>query len=274
MLKKAVIGSLVAALAAGFVFGTDMFSYARTACDNVREAVKSEISPEFELARIRKQIDQLMPEIRQHMTVVAEQSVDVKDLQREIAAKEVRLSRQRDEIMARRNDLDSGKDGFTYRAVSYSRHEAEALLAEKFQAYKIGEDVLSRERQILEAQQQTLRANQKKLNSMMDRKETLAVSVSQLEARLKTIQATEAVNQVEIDDTELAKVEQAIKALNHSLDVRESLLEIEGHAVDPDIFSEIDELEATDTHTNILSEIDSHFGVDEGEYAEVSHTSL
>lgn len=274
MLKKVVIGSLVTALAAGFLFGTEMFSYARTACDNVREAVKSEISPEFELTRIRKQIDQLMPEIRQHMTVVAEQSVDVKDMQREIAEKEVRLSRQRDEIMARRHDLDSGKDGFTYRAVSYTRHEAEALLAEKFEAYKIGEDVLSRERQILEAQRQTLRANQKKLNSMMDRKETLAVSVSQLEARLKTIQATEAVNSVEIDDTELAKVEKAIKALNHNLDVRESLLEIEGHIIDPDIFVEMDELETSDVHTNILSEIDSHFGVNEGEIAEVSHSSL
>ena len=149
MVKKVLLGSLAATLLAGFVFGRDMFSYASTACDTVREAVKSEISPEFELNRIRTQIDKLMPEIREHMTVVAEQSVDVKDMQRAIASKEVRLGKQRDEIIARRDDLSSGKDGFTYRAVSYSRNEAESLLAEKFEAFRIGEDALSRERQIL-----------------------------------------------------------------------------------------------------------------------------
>lgn len=271
MIKKVLLGSLAASLLAGFVFGRDMFSYASTACDTVREAVKSEISPEFELDRIRKQIDKLMPEIREHMTVVAEQSVDVKDMQRNIASKEVRLGRQRDEIIARRDDLSSGKDGFTYRAVSYSRNEAESLLAEKFAAFRIGEDALSRERQTLDAQKQILRANQKKLNSMLDRKETLAVSVAQLEARLKTIQATEAVNSVEIDDTELSKVEGAIKALNHDLDVRESLLEMEGHTLDSLNYDEDIQLE---DHSDVLSQIDSHFGVEQNEVAEASHTSL
>ena len=271
MIKKVLLGSLAASLLAGFVFGRDMFSYASTACDTVREAVKSEISPEFELDRIRKQIDKLMPEIREHMTVVAEQSVDVKDMQRNIASKEVRLGRQRDEIIARRDDLSSGKDGFTYRAVSYSRNEAESLLAEKFAAFRIGVDALSRERQTLDAQKQILRANQKKLNSMLDRKETLAVSVAQLEARLKTIQATEAVNSVEIDDTELSKVEGAIKALNHDLDVRESLLEMEGHTLDSLNYDEDIQLE---DHSDVLSQIDSHFGVEQNEVAEASHTSL
>lgn len=273
MLKKVIIGSLAATLVAGFIFGRDMFSYASTACDTVRQAVKSEISPEFELDRIRKQITQLMPEIRKHMTVVAEQSVDVKDLKRTIASKESRLAIKRDEIMARRDELASGKDGFTYRAVSYSRREAESLLANKFASFRIGEDALGRERQILDSKQQTLRANQKKLNSMLDRKETLAVSVSQLEARLKTIQATEAVHQVEIDDTELSNVEDAINALNHDLDVRESLLEIEGHSLDQLNLDEMDvELE---DYTDVLSQIDTHFGTDHSEaVAEASHTSL
>lgn len=271
MLKKVVIGSLATTLLAGFIFGRDMFSYASTACHTVRHAVKSEISPEFELDRIRNQINQLMPEIRSQMTRVAEQSVDVKDMKRAITAKEGRLASQRDEIMARRDELASGTDSIKYRAVSYSRREAESLLARKFEAFRIGEDALSRERQTLQAQQQTLEANQKKLNSMLDRKETLAVSVAQLEARLKTIQAIEAVNQVEIDDTELANVEKAINSLNHDLDVRESLLEMEGLTLDPVEFNDDDLQE----HTDVLSQIDSHFGVEHtNAVAEASHTSL
>lgn len=270
MIKKFVVGSLVATTLAGFVFGTDLYSYATTACSNVREAVKSEITPEFELDRIRNEIDQLMPEIRQHMTVVAEQSVDVKDLDRLIVSKEAKLDTQKDAILALRGDLAGGRDKFTYRHVSYTRNEVESDLADRFEAFQIGEDALTRDRQILAAQKQTLRANQKKLDSMMGRKQGLSVQVSRLEARLKTIQATEAVNNIEVDDSKLSHVESMINELNHALDVRESLLETEGN-----VLGRIPvEADSEDIHTDVVSEIDQHFGlVSDDATAEMVSTS-
>lgn len=257
MFKKVFVGSVTALIVGGLIFGKDIFSYATTACNNVSEAVKSEITPEFELDRIRNEIDKLMPEIRQHMTVVAEQSVDVKDLAREIASREEKLASQKDVILARRADLNAGGSQFTYRQVSYSRGEVEADLTSRFEAYRTGEEALERDRKILSAQRQTLRANQKKLDSMINRKQELAVHVSQLEARLKTIQATEAVNAIEVDDTKLAHVEKMIRELNHSLDVRESLLETEGNVLGR-IPADEDTPEVT---TDVVSEIDSHFGL-------------
>ena len=257
MLKKMVLGSLATTLAAGFLFGTDMFSYATTACSNVREAVKSEITPEFELSRIRNEIDKLMPEIREHMAIVAEQSVDLKDLQRDIEQKEKKLAKQKEAILALRGDLAGGSEKFTYRRVSYSRGEVEADLANRFTAFRTGEDALSRDQQILAAQSQTLRANQQKLDSMLGRKQNLSVQVSQLEARLKTIQATEAVNNIEIDDTKLAQVEGMIDELNHVLDVRESMIETEGNVLGRIPVEE----EAQEDHVNVISEIDQHFGL-------------
>ena len=256
MFKKVVIGSMAATLVAGFVLGKDMFSYATTACNNVREAVKSEITPEFELDVIRNEIDKLMPEFRQHMTVVAEQSVDVKDLEREIASREERLGKQKDAILALRDDLAGSRDKFTYRHVSYTRGEVESDLAQRFEGFRAGEEAVNRDRQILAAQRQTLQANQKKLDGMLARKQELVVSVSQLEARLKTIQATEAVNSIEVDDTKLSRVENMIKALNHSLDVRESMLETEGNVLGRIPVDEEDDVLDTD----VISEIDSHFG--------------
>ena len=272
MIKKFVVGSLAATMMAGFVFGTDLFSYANTACENVREAVKSEITPEFELDRIRNEIDELMPEIRQHMTVVAEQSVDVKDLDRSIAAKQTKLAKQKDAILALRSDLSGARDQFTYRHVSYTRGEVESDLADRFEAFRIGEEAVSRDQQILAAQKQTLRANQKKLDSMMGRKQDLAVQVSRLEARLKTIQATEAVNSIEVDDSKLSHVEEMISQLNHSLDVRESLLETQGNVLGRIPVEE----DAEDIHKDVVSEIDQHFGlVSDDAIAEIaSNTSL
>ncbi|MCA9049923.1 MAG: hypothetical protein KDA89_14405 [Planctomycetaceae bacterium] len=257
MLKRFVAGSVTLALVSGLVFGRDLFSYVSTACSNVREAVKSEISPEFELQRIQKEIDGLMPEIRRHLTVVAEQTVDLKDLERQVTDKELALSTQKEGILALRNDLASEQDRFTYRHVSYTRSEVEADLAHRFDAFRTGEAALKRDQQILAAQRQTLQANQKHLNAMLERKQGLAVQVSQLEARLKTIQATEAVNSLEIDDTRLSRVEGMIRDLNRALDVRETLLETEGQFPGRIPVGESD----TENHGNVLSEVDQHFGL-------------
>jgi len=258
MLKKVIIGGLGVAVVAGLIFGAESVSYMQTIGHNVREAVKSEITTEFELDRIRNEVDQLMPEIRQHMAVVAEQSVDVRNLERDVVAQEDTLSRQREAILTLRSDLDTGRSAFTYRAVSYSRAEVESDLARRFDTYRASEETLKRDRKILTAQRDTLHANQKKLDTMLGRKQDLIVQVAQLEARLKQVQAAEAVNSIEIDDCRLTHVEQMIKDMNHALDVRESMLETEGHVLGR---IPVDVEESIDASGDIVSEIDNHFGL-------------
>lgn len=121
MLKKIIIGGSSLLLAGGLFLGNETFSYLRTFGTQVRQTVKNEISVEFELQRIRDEVDSLMPEIRRHMITVAEQSVDVKDLERTLGEREKNLSEQRASILTLRSDLESDRSHFTYRAVSYSR---------------------------------------------------------------------------------------------------------------------------------------------------------
>jgi hypothetical protein len=112
-----------------------------------------------------------------------------------------------------------------------------------------------------------LQANQKKLDAMLSRKQDLIVKVAQLEARLKQVQAAETINSIEIDDTSLARVDKMIKEMNHSLDVRESVLETEGQ-----FLGRIPVEESAEPATgDIVGAIDSHFGLKaEGEVAEAA----
>ena len=267
MLKKIVVGTASLALAGGLLLGSDALSYLRTFGGQVREVVKSEISVEFELDRIRDEVDNLVPEIRRHMTIVAEQSVDVKDLERDLTDKEGSLGKQKEAILALRSDLESGGTSFTYRAVSYSRGEVESDLAHRFETFCSVEEGIKRDRQILKAQRDTLRANQKKLDTLLSRKQDLVVKVAQLEARLKQVQAAEAINSIEIDDSQLAHVEKMIKEMNHALDVRESVLETEGTVFGGIPVNE----EIAPANGDIVGEIDSHFGLkSDDSVAEVS----
>ncbi|MFM7056781.1 MAG: hypothetical protein ACKO2P_07635 [Planctomycetota bacterium] len=255
MLKKIIIGAGSLLLAGGLFFGTDTFSYLRTFGSQVRQAVKDEISVEFELQRIRDEVDSLMPEIRRHMTTVAEQSVDLKDLERTLAGREKRLSEQHAAILTLRKDLESRSSQFTYRAVTYSRAEVQADLAQRFDAYLAAEAVVKRDHQILAAQRDTLHANQQRLDAMQARRQDLAVHVAQLEARLKQVQAVEALHSSPLDDSRLASVEKLIHDMNRALDIREALLESEGR-----LSGRIPvEDQPAESSTDILSRIDSHF---------------
>ncbi|MEP3479677.1 MAG: hypothetical protein ABJZ55_10550 [Fuerstiella sp.] len=257
MIRKFILGTVATVVVAGVIFGRDAGSYARTACENVRNAVKSEITPEFELSRIRTEVDQLIPDIRKHKREVAELTVTVRDMERDVSRKQASLDSQRITILAMRAGLKS-EEG-VYRTASHTRATAEATLARKFSAYKHLEESIGRDKQLLTAQRQTLLANQQKLETVMSRKDELGIVVSQLEARLKTIQASEAVNSIVVDETRLTQVEDMIDRLNHELDVRESLLEMEGHSDGAIEFNiELDAMGLED----ITSEIDGHFGME------------
>jgi len=257
MIKKTIATAAILGVGAIALFGSDACSYSRTLFGNVREAVRAEIDPEFELDHIRNQVGSLMPEIRQHMKVVATQVVDVRNMQVAVAEKQSELASQKASILALRSDLDSGQDEFRYRRVSYSRHEVEADLADRFSAYQLLEDSLDREIKILTATKDTLKANQKKLDAMLSRKESQGVKVAQAEARLKVLQAEETVHQIEVDDTQLSHVEDLLAQLNHDLDVREAMMETEGHP----LFGRIPVEEPEIPTTSVIFDIDQHFGL-------------
>ena len=256
MIRKSLATAVLLGIGSVVLLGTDACSYARTFWGNVRETVRSEIESEFKLDSIRDQVDSLMPEIRQHMKIVAEQVVDIRNMQTDITEKQNQLNSQKASILALRSDLDSGQDQFTYRQVSYTRHEVASDLVERFSAYQLLEASLDRDLKILAATKETLNANRTSLDSMMSRKQDLAVKVSQAEARLKQIQATETVNSLEVDDTHLSRVEEQLRELNHDMDVREALLETEGH-----VLGRIPVEEPVIPQTDVIGEIDRHFGL-------------
>src|SRR6185436_10860605 len=107
MIKQAVYGVAALGALASFVFGRDVWSYARTWGNSVRQTVKKEVPVEFEVTRARELVENIVPDIRNVMHVIAEQEVDVEQLVAELARKRTELSSQKDAIHARTADLKS-----------------------------------------------------------------------------------------------------------------------------------------------------------------------
>lgn len=259
MLKKSLIGAGIALTLGAFVFGKDVFSYARTAGSSVRNAVKSEVPIEFEVQRAREMVENLVPDIRRCMHVIAEQQVDIEHLQREIARKDTELEQQKTAILALRQDLDSGDSTFVYASRTYTSDEVKRDLANRFGRYKVAKESLDRDSEILDARRQALAANEKRLDNMLASKQQLEVKVEQLEARLKTLQATQSVATIEFDDSQLVRAKKLIAELDKQLDVEQRLQDADGK------FTELIPVDAEPpVPADITGQIDSYFddGVD------------
>lgn len=256
MLKKILIGSAIAVGLGTFVFGREAISYIRTGCRNVQNVVRAEVPVEFEIERARTLVDQLVPDIRQCMHVIAEQQVDIEHLNTALARKESDLGKQKDAILALRSDLGSGKTTFTYASHRYSATDVKRDLATRFERYKSAEELLTADRKILTAREQTLAANREKLDGLMQAKKDLEVKLEQLQARLQTLKAAEAVSQLAIDDSNLSHARKLIEDLNKQLDVKQRVLDAEVK------FTGLIPVEkaTTDVPGDLDQQIDAYFG--------------
>lgn len=226
--KKFVIGAAVLATLGTFVFGRDVVSYMKTAGNSVRQAVKAEVPVDFEVERARKMVEDLVPDIRRCMHVIAEQQVDVETLQGEIQETELAMKQQKEAMFTLRSDLESSETQFVYANRTYSKDEIRTDLAQRFDRFKVATDTLKRNQQILRAREKALDANREKLENMLSAKMDMEVQIEQLEARLKSVQAAETVSNLEIDSSQLTRAKSLIKDLNKQLDVKEKLLDAEG----------------------------------------------
>jgi len=262
MIKKALVTAIAVALLGGFVFGRDLFSYAKTSANEVRKAVKREVPPEFELERAREMLDGLLPEIKEHLRVIAENQVEVERFEQEIARKEVSIRKQEQAILALREDLRTGSGTFTYASRTYSSDEVKRDLKERFDRFVNANEALVRDQKILTLRQKSLLSNEDKLDKMLLARKDLEVLVEETAARLNTMRAVEAAAatpSINIDNSELNRLKMLLAELNKDLDVREKMLDAEGkfHGLIP--VETTDEVEVPE---NIENEIDTYFQED------------
>ena len=232
MIKQAIYGAAALGALATFVFGRDVASYVRTWGNSVRQTVKREVPIDFEVARARELVENLLPEIRNCMHVIAEQEVDVEQLTVELARREGDVTTQKDVVLSRQADLKSGQASFTFASLTYSADQVRNDLAKRFDRFKVCEETLKKEKQVLDARQKALHANRDKLDHMLAAKTDLELQIEQLEARLKAVQAAETVSTVSIDDSELTRAKKLIRELNKQLDVREKVMASDGKLTD------------------------------------------
>jgi chromosome segregation ATPase len=257
MLKKAIIGVASMVVLSTLVFGRDVVSYVKTFGSMTREAIKAEVPIEVQIQRARDMVEDLVPDIRKCMHVIAEEEVNVEHLHRDISRCDGDLGKQKEEILALRRHLDQGQQTYQFASRTYTAGEVRRDLACRFERFKTAEATLASKKQILSAREKSVTAAREKLEGMLASKRDLEVQVENLDARLKTIQAAQTATTVQLDDSQLARAKKLIGELNKQLDVAQKMLDADGK------FTGLIPVEtAAQVPEDLSKQIDEYFGRD------------
>lgn len=243
------------ALLVAILFGTAVPSYVSTAASRMQESVKDSVPVTFELDRARKMIQDLTPEIRRNMHLIAKEEVEVERLQSRVADLEQNLASNKADIVRLKNDLDGGNTHFTYAGHQYTRGAVQTDLAGRFERFKTQDATRVKMESILRAREHGLEAARAKLDGMLTARRQLEVDVENLEARQKMVEVAQTSSKFAFDDSQLSKTKRLVDEIRTRIDVAERMVDVNG-----ELSGEIQLDEPVDN--DISKEVASYFGME------------
>jgi len=194
-----------------------------TAWKKARVCVERQISPEFEIERLRDQIAKLTPDMNRHIERIAEATVDVASLGRRIDMVQGELDKRQGELMANTEKVERG-----IVPVGYTTNNLKTRLAADFRAYKTCEKDLSNKQKMLEAKRTMLTAARNQLREIQTQRATLEVQLAEMEAELANVRAAQNASPIQLDDTRLGKIKGDLEKLRETIDVERTKIELTG----------------------------------------------
>ncbi|MCC6124300.1 MAG: hypothetical protein IT426_05020 [Pirellulales bacterium] len=229
MIKKLIFAGVGVAALATLVFGTGVFSYVRTTAGYVKDGMAETVPVEFQIDRARGLIQDLVPEVKKNMHVIAKEEVEVQRLDEQIAQNETRLAKEREQVLKLKTDLSENKASYNYGGRSYAPTEVRQDLANRFERFKTGEATLASLKQMRNARDKSLTAARQKLEGMLAAKRQLQVDVENLQARSQMIAAAKTTSSYQFDDSRLGNVKELIANLKARMEVSEKLVNAEAN---------------------------------------------
>lgn len=228
MLKKLVLGSLIAGGVGVTLLGTSAYSYFRTGLRSVQQTIQDQIPIEIEIKRARDLISNLKPEIAQNLHLIAREEVEVSRMTKELDNKQNSLSKAKKEILRLKDDVAAQPAKLVYAGREYSLTQVREDLNHRFKQFQTQETTADKLEKILAARQKNLDAARRKLDEMLAAKRQLEIEVENLQARLTMVQVAETSSGLSLSDNQLSQTRRLLDDISSRIEVAERIVDSEG----------------------------------------------
>jgi hypothetical protein len=257
-LKRGLVGATGLVLVGGILFGGDLVSYVRSSARGVRTVVKESVPIEFELRRARDLLEDIIPEMRANIELIAQEEVEVASLKAEIAKGREALQEEEEKIQTLRASLERPKAQYCFAGRTFTRAEVKTDLAARFERFKEGELVLASKERLLASREKSLNAAMQLLEKTQGQKRILENRIEALASQYRLVKAAAVGSKVHIDGSKLAQTEKLIAQIQKRLDVAERVLAHESRFVESIPVDTVAE-------TDLIAQVDEYFETRDGE---------
>lgn len=224
MIKKIVVTTLLVGLVGGLTVGGDACSYAKTAWNRVTGSVKRAVPVEFQIDRARQMVQDLAPEVRRSMEVIAKEEIELERLGERLDVQSEKAGKSKRDILRLQADLSQDRDIFRYAGHSYDRTEVAEDLSRRFTRHKVADETLEHLRQMRGARLANLDAARQNLTAMMAAQKNLETDIMNLEAKRQLVEVAQASSDVvALDESQLSRAKGLIADIRSRLDVASRL---------------------------------------------------
>lgn len=220
MLKKLIIGGLVAVGAVAAFKGTQVASHVRSEVRSARDWADSQVPMEKKFKVLREEAHGLDKDLDRVMTDLSREIVEVRDLAEQTGRLKAKIDADRKAFLAAGADIEKGN-------VKVSVERATARLEKDVAAHKKNEARLAMMEQTLLKREDIRATLQRTRDAMAGKKGELLADIDAAEAEYKLLQLAQVESKYQTDDSRLAKVKDNLREIKKTIDIRKERLAME-----------------------------------------------
>ncbi|PIE23707.1 MAG: hypothetical protein CSA62_06260 [Planctomycetota bacterium] len=229
LIKWTFLSAAVLGIGGFFFLGTNAFSYAETAFEDMKKSVRENVPIDFELRRARTLIEKIDPEILEARREVARAEVDLEGLQADIRRLEGAIAKNESKVKRLRGIVAVAQSDVVPASASYAELPPIGIvrseLARSFDLYKNQLELRESKKRLSERQARVLEAARSKLHAVRSERQQVAELVAKLETRKRQLDAMAATaRRFDIDSSALGEARELLDSIKKRLDVTQKMI--------------------------------------------------
>jgi chromosome segregation ATPase len=209
---------------------------------------------EVEIQRLQHEVNQIVPDMKNNIVAIGQETVAVRSLKKEVETIEANLGKQKADMLAASEQIERNERYVVYKDREYTTSQAKDKLARELEIYKRNRAELQAKKDLLDARERSLESAKEQLAAMKDQKRELEIQLARLEAKHKALQVAQTRSKFQFNDTRMTEIKKSLAELDARLDV-----EAETLSLHEEFAGEGRPIQKNRTSQNITQEVREYF---------------
>jgi hypothetical protein len=225
MLKKVLIAGVavvVSLLAVNYVFPKAL-SFACMWLQEARTSAEDSVPPEKEIARLKMELENLSKEDDRHFHKVAQQTVEVQNLEKQVTSMKKRVNDDATRIYAMKASYEASRKAdekfVTFKGEKFDRDTFQDELRVTASRFQVDEQLVKSKEEQLSLRKKNLEMNRRKLSELKLVRQQMKTELERLETALAAERQNQAMEQSTLDDASYQKLRKDVDTVRDKLEV-------------------------------------------------------